>query len=80
MLATSAACFLSSKMDEELTEMVRKCGNFVTCPMRCKMTVSRKKKVWGQISEKVKNKSAKFPTFCIIYLEDPAFLLLPKFL
>jgi len=44
------------------------------------MTVSRKKKVWGQIGEELKKKSVNFPTFCIVYLEDTAVLLLPKFL
>jgi hypothetical protein len=67
-------------MDGQLTEMARKCGNFVTCRMGCKMTVTKKKKVWGQIGEELKNKSVTFLTFCIAYSEDPAILLLPMLL
>jgi hypothetical protein len=76
VFACNEGClFLPSKVDEQLTEMVRKYGNFVTRRMRCTVIVWGKK-VWGQVGEEIK----KFPTFCIAYLEDPAILLLLKIL
>jgi hypothetical protein len=50
----SAACFLSSEMDEKLIELVRKCEELYDMSNKNYSDTVWKEKLWGQIGEKLK--------------------------
>jgi len=54
LLATGAACFLSSEMDEKLTELVRKCEEFYDMSNKKYSDRVWEEKLWGQTGEELK--------------------------
>jgi hypothetical protein len=54
LLATSAACFLSSEMDEKLIELVCKCEELYDMSNNKYSDSVWKEKLWGQIGEEMK--------------------------
>ena len=73
MFACNECClFLSSEVDEKLIEMVRICD--MTCQIRSIVTVSGKKKLWGQIGEELK-KADEFQCIFIAHFEVTMILL-----
>jgi hypothetical protein len=77
LLATSAIS-LSSKIDEKLIELVRKCEEFYDMSNKKYSDSVWKEKLWGQIGEELK-KSGKSSRVFIAHFEVTIILLSPKF-